>query len=185
MHRLYIRQTTSLIDGYPSRQTTAATIHLHHLRKYSTRQTPPHHLRTRGATEAMGTYSPATFPRRPTKNSNIFTEAYYQLQLAYYRYEVNTGLYVMSTAEKIAFNLVLLSLVALCLAAIHYCLPRAAIEVLSRIAYYATGSYKMPTPVTKPIPELARRIIQGGGEAVASLANGGTVVLNASQALMP
>lgn len=145
----------------------------------------PHHLRTRGATEAMGTYSPATFPRRPTKNSNIFTEAYYQLQLAYYRYEVNTGLYVMSTAEKIAFNLVLLSLIALCLAAIHYCLPRAAIEVLSRIAYCATGSYKMPTPVTKPIPELARRIIQGGGEAVASLANGGTVVLNASQALMP
>ena len=134
--------------------------------------------------EAMGTYSPATFPRRP-KNNNIFTEAYYQWQLAYYRYEVNTGLYVMSTGEKTAFNLVILSLLGLCLAFTYYILPRAAIEALQRLAYYLTGYYRMPTAVTAPIPDLAHRILQRSGEAVASLSNGGTTALNASKALVP
>lgn len=140
---------------------------------------------SRDKTRAMGTYSPAAFPRRP-KNSNIFSEAYYQWQLAYYRYEVNTGLYVMSTAEKAAFNLVVFSLLALCLAFTYYCLPRAAIEALQRLAYYLTGYYKMPTAITAPIPHLAQRVLQRSGEAVASLGHdGGTAALNASKALMP
>ncbi|CAK1359123.1 uncharacterized protein RHO25_002534 [Cercospora beticola] len=132
----------------------------------------------------MGTYTPATFPRRP-KNSNVFTDTYYHWQLAYYRYEVHTGLYVMSSWEKIAFNLVMLSLLALCFAAVYYCLPRAAIKSLQRLAYYATGTYRMASSPIQPGPDIAQRIIHASGEAVASLGNNGIAALNASMSLTP
>ncbi|KAM3422078.1 hypothetical protein BST61_g2454 [Cercospora zeina] len=133
----------------------------------------------------MGTYTPATFPRRP-ENSNVFTDAYYHWQLAYYRYEVHTGLYVMTAAEKMAFNLVVFSLLALCFAAVYYCLPRAAIKSLQRLAYYTTGTYKMPSSTIDPEPDMAQRILlHGSGEAIASLGNTGVAALNASMSLMP
>lgn len=50
----------------------------------------------------------------------------------------------MSAGEKTAFNLVILSLLALCFAAVYYCLPQAAINALHRLAFYMTGTYRIP-----------------------------------------
>ncbi|KAI5361371.1 putative small subunit of serine palmitoyltransferase [Septoria linicola] len=132
----------------------------------------------------MGTYNPAEFPRRP-KSSTIFSEAHYQWRLAYYRYEINTGLYVMSAGEKTAFNLVLLSLLAFCFAAVYYCLPQAAINSLHRLAFYVTGTYRVPKPELVATLSLPYRFSQAYREAAASLGNGGTSPLNASNVLVP
>lgn len=91
----------------------------------------------------------------------------------------------MSSWEKIAFNLVMLSLLALCFAAVYYCLPRAAIKSLQRLAYYATGTYRMPSSPIQPGSDIAQRIIHASGEAIASLGNNGITALNASMSLTP
>ncbi|KAJ8612784.1 hypothetical protein MRB53_037255 [Persea americana] len=90
----------------------------------------------------MGVYRPAQFPRR-SKQNNVFTELRYQAQMIYYRYELSTGQYVMSPGEKLAFNLIVASILVLLFSAIYYYLPRTIALSLNRLAYYATGSHKM------------------------------------------
>ncbi|KAF7197327.1 hypothetical protein HII31_01378 [Pseudocercospora fuligena] len=130
----------------------------------------------------MATYSPPEFPRRP-KNSNIFTEARYQLQLTYYRYEINTALYVMSPGEKTAFNIIFLSLIILLASGVYYYLPRATVFGLHRLAYYLTGTHKLATRIASPMPHVAHGVPQHTGDAVASLSDQGMRVLNASGTL--
>ncbi|KAI6886351.1 hypothetical protein KC318_g15513 [Hortaea werneckii] len=89
----------------------------------------------------MATYNPASFPRRPApKDSNLFTETRYQLQLAYYRYEINSALYVMSPGEKLAYNMIVLSLLALLLTSVYYYFPNTLRLGVHRLGYYITGT---------------------------------------------
>ncbi|KAI6787851.1 hypothetical protein KC363_g9062 [Hortaea werneckii] len=89
----------------------------------------------------MATYRPASFPRRPApKDSNLFTETRYQLQLAYYRYEINSALYVMSPGEKLAYNMIVLSLLALLLTSVYYYFPNTLRLGVHRLGYYITGT---------------------------------------------
>jgi hypothetical protein len=81
----------------------------------------------------MSTYNPPQFPRR-SKTSTPINELYYQAKLLRYRYEINTGLYVMSPGEKLAFNLLFLALTTLLLSAVYYCLPLFIIRSLHRVA---------------------------------------------------
>lgn len=127
----------------------------------------------------MATYHPAPFPRRP-KHSNPFSETKYYAQLAYYRYEVNTGMYVMSPGEKFVYNMILFSLLALLFSAVYYYLPRTTIIGLQRLAYYFTGHYKLHVNGVV----VAQGVLQSSGDAVASLKDHGAV-LNASSVFSP
>lgn len=99
----------------------------------------------------MSTYNPPVFPRRPSpKERNPIAEFRYQLQLAYYRYEINTGLYVMSPGEKLAYNLILLALLAFFLSSVWYYFPYTVKYSVGRLLFYMTG--------TQPV----RRIIMAG-----------------------
>ncbi|CAK4030736.1 hypothetical protein FE78DRAFT_32607 [Lecanosticta acicola] len=112
----------------------------------------------------MATYNPPPFPRRP-KNANLLTETRYQFQLAYYRYEINTALYVMSPGEKLAYNIVVMSLLALLFSAVYYYLPKTTITGLQRLAYYITGSHRMHR-----LDVASAGVMQSSGaEAMASL----------------
>lgn len=127
----------------------------------------------------MATYHPPSFPRRP-KHSNIFTETKYVLQLNYYRYEVNTGMYVMSPGEKFVYNMIFFSLLALFFSAVYYYLPRTTVIGLRRLAYYFTGSHKLHmNDVVR-----AQNVLQNSGEAAASLTGQGAV-LNISSVFSP
>lgn len=125
----------------------------------------------------MATFNPASFPRRP-KRSNIFTEAWYHTKLAYYQYEVNTGMYVMSPGEKTAYNLIVLSLLVLLVSTVYYCRPRTMIPGLERLAYYLTGYYRQSVAVMLETPPIARNIWQSTGEAAASLSGFGISAMN-------
>lgn len=130
----------------------------------------------------MATYNPPSFPRRP-KNSNVFTEAKYQLHLTYYRYEINTALYVMSPGEKTAFNLVLLSLITFLAFGVYYYLPRATVFGLHRLAYYLTGTQRLASSMAAPAPNIAHELFQSTSEAMSSLSDQGMRVLNATASL--
>lgn len=130
----------------------------------------------------MATYNPPSFPRRP-KHSNIFSETRYQLHLAYYRYEINTALYVMSPGEKLAYNFVLLSLLALLFSAVYYYLPRSTIVGLQNLAYYITGSYRMQAHQFNNL-DVAAGMMHSSSEAVASLTDKGGMA-NASSVFVP
>ncbi|KAK4497065.1 hypothetical protein PRZ48_011514 [Zasmidium cellare] len=127
----------------------------------------------------MATYNPPSFPRRP-KHSNILSETKYLLQLNYYRYEINTGMYVMSPCEKLVYNMVFLSLLVLLFSAVYYYLPKTTIIGLQRLAYYFTGSHKLH--VNSVV--VAQGVLHSSGEAVASLAEQ-RAVLNASTVFSP
>ena len=123
----------------------------------------------------MATYQPCSFPHRPSsKDSNILTEARYQLHLAYYRYEVNTGQYVMSPGEKLTYNLVVLSLLGLLSFAIYYFLPQSAIAAMHRLVYYLTGKRKA---IFKVVRAMDGVIKQNSGGNVASLKDAGVIVV--------
>ncbi|EME78150.1 uncharacterized protein MYCFIDRAFT_212647 [Pseudocercospora fijiensis CIRAD86] len=130
----------------------------------------------------MTTYNPPSFPHRP-KHRNIFTEIKYQIHLAYYRYEINTALYVMSPGEKTAFNILFLSLIILLASGIYYYLPRATVFGLHRLAYYLTGTHKL---VAAPGPDVSQGFLQRtvAGEAVATLGGQAMRVVNASGTLV-
>ena len=81
----------------------------------------------------MATYSPTPFPRR-AKNANLLNELRYQAQLLHYRYEINTGQYVMSPGEKLAFNIINLAIVMLLFSAVYYCMPAFIVHGLRRVA---------------------------------------------------
>lgn len=127
----------------------------------------------------MATYNPPSFPRRP-KQSNLFTETKYLLQLSYYRYEVNTGMYVMSPGEKFVLNMIFFSIFALLFSAVYYYLPRTTIIGVRRLAYYFIGHHKLHMNDVV----VARGVFQSSGEAAASLTGQGAV-LNVSSVFRP
>ncbi|KXL44503.1 hypothetical protein M433DRAFT_4982 [Acidomyces richmondensis BFW] len=86
----------------------------------------------------MSTYNPPAFPRRPNR-SNFLSETRYQLQLAYYRYEINTSLYVMSPGEKVAYNLMILSLLVMLATSVYFYFPATVRAGVQRLGYYFTG----------------------------------------------
>ena len=119
----------------------------------------------------MSTYNPPSFPRRP-KSPSLAGDLRYQAQLAYYRYEINTGLYVMSPGEKLAFNLVHLFLVTLMLSAVYYYLPVSLTRPLARLPHLLTGSLSSRTVPKVNVHEAVLHA-RGAGEAIASLTEGG------------
>lgn len=128
----------------------------------------------------MATYTPACFPRRP-KHSTFFSEIRYQWQLFYYRYEVNTPLYVMSENEKLAFNLAVLSILLPLFFAIYWYLPGAVIFSLRRLGYYLTGSSAIRrATILEPIKIVDVFQDSLAHEAAASLAGTAMAAANAS-----
>jgi hypothetical protein len=114
----------------------------------------------------MSTYNPPSFPRR-SKTPTPINELYYQAKLLHYRYEINTGLYVMSPSEKLAFNLIFLALAALLLSAVYYCLPLFVVRTLQRVAGLLGSGVKGSVYRV----EVRTAVLQGGiaAEHVASL----------------
>lgn len=105
----------------------------------------------------MPTYEPLPFPRRP-KTSTFFSELQYQAQLLQYRYEINTGLYVMSPGEKLAFNVFHLILVTLLLIAAYYCMPIFMVRGLHQLA----GSIGSKINGSAQGMEIGKAILQSG-----------------------
>ena len=115
----------------------------------------------------MATYNPLPFPRR-AKSPTLFNEFRYQAQLLHYRYEINTGQYVMSPGEKLAFNMFNLAVVMLFFSAIYYCMPAFVTHGVRGVASYIgdiANSNGQPIEIRKTI--LHEAMI---GEHVASLA---------------
>ncbi|KAI7253406.1 hypothetical protein KC343_g3349 [Hortaea werneckii] len=140
----------------------------------------------------MATYNPASFPRRPApKDSNLFTETRYQLQLAYYRYEINSALYVMSPGEKLAYNMIVLSLLALLLTSVYYYFPNTLRVGVHRLGYYITGtsssSQKFTAASSLGMRDTAGRVLvdRSMEAAVSSLRDVGVAASNASSAFEP
>ena len=140
----------------------------------------------------MATYNPASFPRRPApKDSNLFTETRYQLQLAYYRYEINSALYVMSPGEKLAYNMIVLSLLALLLTSVYYYFPNTLRVGVHRLGYYITGtsssSQKFTAASSLGMRDMAGRVLvdRSMEAAVSSLRDVGVAASNASSAFEP
>lgn len=126
----------------------------------------------------MSTYSPPTFPRRP-KISTPLSDLRYNISLAYYRYQVNTGLYVMSPGEKLAFNLLVLLLVVLLLGGINYCLPRTLVRSTFRVAFSGLANKQQMVEVRQSVVHA-----RAAGDAMASLMEGGDAV-NRSMTFSP
>ncbi|RMY95781.1 hypothetical protein D0862_08675 [Hortaea werneckii] len=147
----------------------------------------------------MATYNPASFPRRPApKDSNLFTETRYQLQLAYYRYEINSALYVMSPGEKFAYNMIVLSLLALLLTSVYYYFPDTLRLGVHRLGYYITGTSSSSSSASQKFAAAAsssslglrdtagRVLVDRSMEAVSTLRDVGAVAArNASSAFEP
>lgn len=109
----------------------------------------------------MVNYQPAVSPDRP-KQHTVLSAITYHVKLAYFRYEILTGQYIMSAGEKTAYNLINLSLLALCLAAVVY-LPGSLYLGCQRLAYYLTGSeeIRIPHVLLRSIPEVASLLSTG------------------------
>jgi Na+-transporting NADH:ubiquinone oxidoreductase subunit NqrB len=107
----------------------------------------------------------------------------YQAQLIYYRYEINTGLYVMSPGEKLAFNLVNLTIVALLLSVVYYFLP---LSLVGYVQHLVGGVWESITNAKAQEKKMQGALLQGllPGEATASLREGG-MGANASMAALP
>ncbi|KAI7462694.1 hypothetical protein KC351_g16207 [Hortaea werneckii] len=140
----------------------------------------------------MATYNPASFPRRPApKDSNLFTETRYQLQLAYYRYEINSALYVMSPGEKLAYNMIVLSLLALLLTSVYYYFPNTLRLGVHRLGYYITGTssqkFAASGAASLGLRDTAGRVLvdRSMEAAVSSLRDVGVAASNASSAFEP
>ena len=111
-------------------------------------------------------------PRRPAaKNCNILTEARYQIQLAYYRYEINTALYVMSPGEKLAYNTIVLGLLGLLVISVFYYFPNTLRFGVQRLGYYITGT--SGSKIHVEMPDARRVLVDRSMEAVSSLRDAG------------
>jgi hypothetical protein len=123
----------------------------------------------------MATYNPPAFPRRP-KVSTVFSELQYRLQLSYYRYQINTALYVMSPGEKCAYNIIFATILVLFFSAIYYLIPRAAFIAVYRLLAQSTDLREIHIA-----GKIGAEVLRNSREAVASLADAGGMV-NASSA---
>ena len=127
----------------------------------------------------MATYNPPAFPRR-LKQSTLFSELRHWTQLTYYRYEINTALYVMSPGEKLAYNIMSFSFAVLLLSAVYYYLPPALYISTHRLTYYFTGT----TNKLLVARVLGSDVRQGTANVVSSLSEAGRVV-NSSVGFAP
>lgn len=73
------------------------------------------------------------------KVSNARHGILFHLRRAYYRYEVTFGLYVMSTAEKVIVNSIILLILGLLITAIFFYLPALVIRLITRTIWYIYG----------------------------------------------
>ena len=107
----------------------------------------------------------------------------YQAQLMYYRYEINTGLYVMSPGEKLAFNLVNLTIATLLLSVVNYFLPLSLVGYAQRLV---GGIWQSLTSAGAQERKMQGALLQGllPGEAAATLREGG-MGANASMVALP
>ena len=130
----------------------------------------------------MSTYEPYPFPRRP-KSPSMIGDVRYQVQLMYYRYEINTGLYVMSPGEKLAFNLVNLTVAALLLSVVYYFLPRSLVGYAQRLV---GGAWENLSNAGAQEKKMQGALLQGllPGEVAATLREGGAGT-NASMVALP
>ena len=133
-------------------------------------------------TPKMATYDPLPFPRRP-KTPSVAGDIRYQAQLLYYRYEINTGLYVMSPGEKLAFNCVVLTIAALLLSVVYYLLPLSLVGCAQRLI---GGVWSNLSNAGVRERKMQGALLQGllPGEAAASLRES-SVAGNASMAALP
>jgi hypothetical protein len=133
-------------------------------------------------TPKMATYEPLPFPQRP-KSPSLAASICYQAQLMYYRYEINTGLYVMSPGEKSAFNLVNLTIATLLLSVVYYFLPLSLVGFAQRLV---GGAWQSLSSGGEQEREMQGALLQGllPGEWAATLREGG-MEANASMVALP
>ncbi|TVY65690.1 hypothetical protein LSUE1_G007751 [Lachnellula suecica] len=74
------------------------------------------------------------FPTQPQRRNkpSVVENIVYQLQLAYYRYEVTFSSYVLTPVEKVILNTIVLSFFSLLLAIVYSCLPPLVTRALVR-----------------------------------------------------
>jgi len=143
----------------------------------------------------MATYAPLPFPRRP-KTPSTAASIRYQAQLLHYRYEINTGLYVMSPGEKLAFNLVNLAFAALLFSAVFYFfLPLELVGFAQRAVggvgeLLLVGGGGAGAQERRMQGALLRGVLPGEAAAAAAATlreggGGGGVGLNASMVALP
>ena len=82
--------------------------------------------------------SPPTQPCPRTRLPSLH-QLLSRLKLAYYRYEVTFGLYVMTTVEKTIFNALMLTFAALLFTAIIYVFPVWLFRRLRLVLYSLFG----------------------------------------------
>lgn len=87
------------------------------------------------------TYNPPSVPRRPRTPSPL-SWLHYHLRLAYFRYSVDLGLYVMGPTEKLIFNSVVLTIVSLIS---YYLLPLAVPTLVCAVFRLFTMQSPNPT----------------------------------------
>ena len=69
----------------------------------------------------------------------MLSAAVRRVKLAYYRYELTYGLYILNTREKAVLNTLVLVFLALFVAAIFIYLPPAVMRATRRLSFYVWG----------------------------------------------
>lgn len=87
---------------------------------------------------------PGGRPTSPQKSSEsprvpILSAAVRRVKLAYYRYELTYGLYILNPREKAVLNTLVIVFLALFVAAIFIYLPPAVMRATKRLSFYAWG----------------------------------------------
>lgn len=109
----------------------------------------------------MPSFNPPELPIKSSpKDRSTLKELQYQARLFHYRYEINTGLHVMSPGEKLTFNLIVLGLLWLLVMNIIYYLRATVRSSVERFCYYLTGRLRLTDQVTA-IEMVVRKTIKG------------------------
>ena len=87
--------------------------------------------------------------------------------LLHFRYEMNTGLYVMSSGEKLAFNIFFLGLATLLLSVVYYCTPMLVIHSLHKAVGLVGSSVKRSAYKIEVRTTILQEIV--AGDHIASL----------------
>ncbi|EEH20373.1 hypothetical protein PABG_02632 [Paracoccidioides brasiliensis Pb03] len=104
--------------------------------QYNNHLIKPHPMTTRTYPYAPPISDPASRRRQP----NILKRLSNRLQLAYYRYEVTYGIYVMTPEEKFVANSFLLVFLSLLVWALFLYFPPLLFQKLSRLVWILTGT---------------------------------------------
>jgi sensor histidine kinase YesM len=84
--------------------------------------------------------SPSNRPRKP--RISVPTKLSNYLRLRYHQYEVTFGLYMMTPAEKLVLNTIILVILSALFYALYLGLEPFVVRTICRLIYYNTGSYK-------------------------------------------